>query len=978
MSRMTRALARGGLVTMVCLLLAATPVRAGGGPQNVLIVYNANPKYPDSHSIAEHYRAARGIHPDQMLGLEIDYADLEVNQPIPGLGGLTFNVTAAPDSLNAWTVLTVEEFTLRVYNPIVAHLAAKGLEDQVYILVFCKGVPWRIWPEVEHDHPLSDAAHPDELNGCAARPEGGFASVLARASFGNAFDLSPNTTSVSAKTTYFATCEAFRPGRYTRTGEADKPLRFLTSMLYGPTIGGNYDAAVIDSIDRAVDSDTGASQGTFVFLSSDDAARGARRGMCGIEVESLRQMGLAALHDYVAGADLPGYDVTAHPDFATAVLGLSLGAQTVRDGGNPWAAWPWAPGAYGEALTSFGGHLMDSYHARGDGWYHTTPEWWIMAGAAGGYGTAMEPGTTVSQLPTRFPAPLQFRRYADGFSMAEVMYQSVEDIRFLMVVGDPLMAPFARRPTVTVNDVPTHVQRGERIELPVVAVPHPEGRAVGQLELYLDGKFLARYEPPCPAGNEITLTLGGAAVSCTTVAGDTRGDILAALAEAVNSQFVDVLTAECRDVVLSPPQPGGTPRWNAELRSDVPTTDGLMHVATEATGDAANGIPMAATVAAGGAAFVHPYWQAGETYGGTQWKTTTSSLNCWVWRQYGSEYLVRPGGEQLVVRCHSGSAEQSATVILPDSWTSTYTIQSAILETMADLYSALHPDETPCFTTGSDLVCGLPGATPEATFSVEHPDHAASGFRILLGGNLEADGLISRPMAGGTDDGPGINYLRLDMGPALLEHVFEIDTSSLALGRHTVMVVAMDGGAAEAQGYFHAEFELSETLEVAATWADDIAWCYENAPQHTGDRHQVELHVAVGGDAAGQGDYEVTVETLSGTTGEVSLETTDDPLLWRVIGGPYDQAAGTVRLGITVRDRAGGATGEAECTMVVRPLGDIDDDGVTSTTDKLAINRSLNGLPHSFSLRAIDITGDGVVDTQDKLLMARILNGMIQ
>lgn len=961
---------------VVCLLLAASPVDAGGGPQNVLIVYNANPKYPDSYRIAEYYRAARGIHPDQMLGLNIDYADLEVNQPIPGLGGLTFNVTGTPDSLNAWNVLTVEEFTRRVYNPIIDHLAAKGLQEQVYILVFCKGVPWRIWPDVEHDHQLSDAAHPDELNGCVARPEGGFASAMARASFGNTFDLSPNTTSASAKTTYFATCEAFRPGRYTRTGEADKPLRFLTSMLTGPTIGGNYSAAAIDSIDRAVDSDTATPQGTFVFLSSDDAARGARRGMSGIEVESLRRMGLAALHDYVPGIDLPGYDVTTHPNFSTAVLGVSLGAQTVRDGGNPWAAWPWAPGAYGEALTSFGGHLMDYYYARGDSWYHTTPEWWIMAGAAGGYGTAMEPGTTVSQLPTRFPAPLQFRRYADGFSMAEVMYQSVEDIRFLTVVGDPLMAPFARRPMVTVSDALPRVRRGECVELPVVAVPHPQGRAVRRLELYLDGKFLARYEPTCPAGNEITLTLGGATVSYTTVAGDTRGDILAALAEAVNNQFAGVLTAECRDVVLSPPQPGGTPRWNAELRADAPATDGLMRVTTEATGNAANGIPMAATVADGGTAFVHPYWQAEQTYGGTQWKTTTSSLNCWVWRQYGSEYLVRPGGEQLVVRCRSGSVEQSATVTLSDSWTSTYTIQSAILETMADLYSAVHPDETPCFTTGTDLVCGLPGATPETTFSVEHPDHATSGFKIFLDGDLEADGLISRPLAGGTDDGPGINYLRLDMGPARLDHVFEIDTSALAVGKHTVTVVAMDGGAAEAQGYFRSEFELSETLEVTAAWDDDIAWCYENAPRHTGDRHQAALRIAIDSDTGGQGDYEVTIEIVSSTTGEVSLEATDDPLLWRVIGGPYGQAAGTVQLDVTVRNRGNGATGHTACTMVVRPLGDIDNNGVTNTADKLAINKAANGIPQPFSLRAIDITGDGVVDIQDSLLMTRILNGM--
>jgi dockerin type I repeat protein len=61
---------------------------------------------------------------------------------------------------------------------------------------------------------------------------------------------------------------------------------------------------------------------------------------------------------------------------------------------------------------------------------------------------------------------------------------------------------------------------------------------------------------------------------------------------------------------------------------------------------------------------------------------------------------------------------------------------------------------------------------------------------------------------------------------------------------------------------------------------------------------------------------------------------------------------------------------------VLRVYGDVDDSGAVDTSDKLEINRELNGIATTATLRELDLTGDGVVDTNDKLQVNRLLNGI--
>jgi len=84
------------------------------------------------------------------------------------------------------------------------------------------------------------------------------------------------------------------------------------------------------------------------------------------------------------------------------------------------------PGAIAECLTSYGGHFnLDQ---------QTKLTEFLRYGAAGSSGAVVEPFS----LQAKFPVPLLHVHYADGSSLAEAFYQSVEAPYQLLVVGDPL------------------------------------------------------------------------------------------------------------------------------------------------------------------------------------------------------------------------------------------------------------------------------------------------------------------------------------------------------------------------------------------------------------------------------------------------------------------------------------------------------------------------------------------------------------
>ncbi len=93
-------------------------------------------------------------------------------------------------------------------------------------------------------------------------------------------------------------------------------------------------------------------------------------------------------------------------------------------------------GAMADNLTSFGGQIFENSG-------QTPILSFLAAGAAGSYGTVVEP----CNYTQKFPDPQNYFFQARGFSLAECYYQSVTNPYEGLVESEPLASPFcATRP----------------------------------------------------------------------------------------------------------------------------------------------------------------------------------------------------------------------------------------------------------------------------------------------------------------------------------------------------------------------------------------------------------------------------------------------------------------------------------------------------------------------------------------------------
>jgi uncharacterized protein (TIGR03790 family) len=93
----------------------------------------------------------------------------------------------------------------------------------------------------------------------------------------------------------------------------------------------------------------------------------------------------------------------------------------------------WLPGAAADHLTSFGGFLPD-----GNGQMPVTE--WLRAGATASYGTVVEPCAYEQKFPR---ASVLVNRYAQGDTLIEAYWKSVQWPGEGLFVGEPLARPWA-------------------------------------------------------------------------------------------------------------------------------------------------------------------------------------------------------------------------------------------------------------------------------------------------------------------------------------------------------------------------------------------------------------------------------------------------------------------------------------------------------------------------------------------------------
>ena len=240
--------------------------------------------------------------------------------------------------------------------------------------------------------------------------------------------------------------------------------------MLGVTTGrGNTVDEILTYLKRAVEADGTRPRGTFYYMQNSDIRSVTRDSCFAAAAEQIKRLDVSA-------AVLPG----VLPPPANDVLGIMTGA---ADLDIAKSGLRFLPGAICDNLTSYGGMLEAKP-------WQTPLTDFLRFGATGASGTVFEP----LAMQSKFALPSLFIHYARGCSFAESYYQSVSGPYMLLIVGDPLCQPFAVAPKVAVEGIEPGQEVKGTITIKATVTSAPLA-SVGELELFVDGRLIARYSP---------------------------------------------------------------------------------------------------------------------------------------------------------------------------------------------------------------------------------------------------------------------------------------------------------------------------------------------------------------------------------------------------------------------------------------------------------------------------------------------------
>ncbi|MHC4779615.1 MAG: TIGR03790 family protein [Planctomycetota bacterium] len=182
------------------------------------------------------------------------------------------------------------------------------------------------------------------------------------------------------------------------------------------------------------------------------------------------------------------------------------------------------PGALADHLTSYGGILFNNKS-------QMSILDFIKAGATGSYGTVMEP----TNIHTRHSKGWVFCRYADGLSLVESYWSCVQDVQIGVFVGEPLAAPYGKKPKVAVEIPRPKKTYGGNVKLHITALPQGEGVKLRGLDWWIDGRYLGpAVSHDTLEGTKVTLTVANRPLEAVFDMDSGVEGLVKALAEAAN------------------------------------------------------------------------------------------------------------------------------------------------------------------------------------------------------------------------------------------------------------------------------------------------------------------------------------------------------------------------------------------------------------------------------------------------------------
>jgi len=502
-------------------LAVATGAAAGGGPANVLVLYNADA--PDAVTVAEYYAAERSLPDGHLCGLSgID----------PGDRTIAF--------ADYWTL---------VHDPLAQCLAALPQPEEIDYVVVVRGLPYRVdLPNDGYHTSLTAMIQVHETTdggGTMLAGEPQLVTQHAQASIDNpefiggwcqTGDLTLENpysgwyqTACSIVRTYAHPPSFRRQDAGSASGYDFGGNLFIVTRLDG----FDYQDAT-DLVDRAVASDGSFPTADILCMEGADDARGARDPECEFATR------------YLDLAGLPGDWVTPHDSSLQGhtVAAYFTGAANIKNAiyGNTYV-----PGAITGNVTSYGAAPKNFFCDKSG---KTCPESesqtsiarFVRAGATGTHGTVAEPLNNV------FPSAGTLLYYTFGYNLGESYFFNQQFLYWVnLYIGDPLATPYAERPLVVVD-----AEAPEGGDLGVTA-SHPDG--VAEIRLYVAGERVATAK-----GDTLSWPVEGL-----------EGEVLDVLAVAVAENVPvpragwpedpqlprpDVQGWEALDVEIGPPDPG--------------------------------------------------------------------------------------------------------------------------------------------------------------------------------------------------------------------------------------------------------------------------------------------------------------------------------------------------------------------------------------------------------------------------------------
>ncbi len=419
--------------------------RAGGGPENVLVVVN-------SASWASQAVANEFIHLRRIPSSNVCYLDWD-----QGFGSTD-----------------VATFRRQILIPALEHIHRRGLDDQIDYVVYSSDFPTAI--ALEGDVRGIDL--PDQLSPSASINSATYLaeSVLVGSPdtvglINNQYLRAAPDRTPAIPVHGFRSWYGWGPDGELIEGGGSHYL--LSTMLAVTSGRGNSVSEAIHYLRRSAAADGTHPAGTIYFMKNDDRRSSARDAGYAAAAERLSRLGVAAV---VAEGTAP----LGRRD----VQGLMTGTRELdwRRSGSTIL-----PGALCEYFTSFGGVI-------GEGSPQTPLSELLRYGAAGASGTVAEPFLTWQ----KFPVPAMQIYYACGCTLAEAFYQSVSGPYQLLIVGDPLCRPWANIPAVTIADLKPDATLHGTVEIRATATFAARGKKAapgadplrgraGRFELYVDG-----------------------------------------------------------------------------------------------------------------------------------------------------------------------------------------------------------------------------------------------------------------------------------------------------------------------------------------------------------------------------------------------------------------------------------------------------------------------------------------------------------